>query len=95
MPTRKLDRNIAFNYLQRDVPEGYEYGLELYYSGDEGKTWVPLKAQVNAADNLAVARMRGSGLYVLATSVDVPLTGNATGNWLPTRSLRSARSRRR
>jgi hypothetical protein len=72
----ELDRNIAFNYLPRDVPEGYEYGIELYYSGDEGKMWVPLKAQVNSADNLAVARMGGSGFYVLATSVDVPLTGN-------------------
>ncbi len=71
-----INRNITFNYLQRDVPAGYEFGLDVYFSADEGKTWRPLKADVNAADNLAVATdMPGSGLYVLAASVDVPLAG--------------------
>ena len=31
---RDIERTIAFNYLQRDVPDGYEYTLKIYYSPD-------------------------------------------------------------
>ena len=61
------------------MPPGYEFGLKIYYSGDGGKTWAPLiNQQISQGDNLVVARMAGSGLYALATSVDIPFN---RGGW--------------
>jgi hypothetical protein len=66
-------RTIAFNYLQRDVPDGYEHTLQLYYSGDEGQTWRRLETKLDAAENLATAPAEASGLYALIATVDIPL----------------------
>jgi hypothetical protein len=73
---RDIERAIAFNYLQRDVPEGYEYTLKIYYSPDglEG-SWVRLDTILDRGENLAIAPVQTSGLYVLAATVDLELPG--------------------
>ena len=70
--TKALPRTIGFNYLQREVPPGYEHTLQLYYSPDEGKTWSRLPTELDVAENLATAPADDSGLYMLASSIDIP-----------------------
>lgn len=70
-------RTIAFEYLQRDVPDGYEYALSLYYLPDGNANWQRLDTQVDLAENLATARMpendvQSQGIYVLAATVVLP-----------------------
>ncbi|MCI0395709.1 MAG: FG-GAP-like repeat-containing protein, partial [Chloroflexi bacterium] len=71
-------RSIAFGYLQTDVPGGdlYEYVLQIYYSPDEGQSWQPLPTELDTLDNLAAATMpaanQGGGLYVLASTIELP-----------------------
>jgi hypothetical protein len=68
-------RNIAFTYLARDVPKGYEHTLRIYHSPDEGESWRALDTWLDTEENLAVAPVETPGLYVLAASVDIPLAG--------------------
>ena len=70
--TRPLPRTIGFNYLQREVPPGYEHALQLYHSPDEGNTWSRLPTQLDISENLATAPADDSGLYMLAASIDIP-----------------------
>ena len=73
---RDIERAIAFNYLQRDVPDGYEYTLKIYYSPDGlPGSWVRLDTRLDREENLAVAPLQTSGLYVLAATVDLELPG--------------------
>ena len=72
-----LERTIVFNYLQREVPEGYEQALQLYFSPDEGGTWTRLNTRLDMAENEATASAERTGIYVLAASLDIPL--QATG----------------
>ncbi|MCO6450961.1 MAG: VCBS repeat-containing protein [Caldilineales bacterium] len=68
-----VDRTIGFNYLRRDVPDGYEHTLQIYYSPDEGQTWSVLPSRLDTDENLVTAPADESGLYVSAASVDIPL----------------------
>ncbi len=70
--TRPMPRTIGFNYLQREVPPGYEHTLQLYYSPDEGATWDRLPTELDTDENLATAPADNSGLYMLASSIDIP-----------------------
>jgi hypothetical protein len=70
--TKALPRTIGFNYLQREVLPGYEHTLQLYYSSDEGKAWSRLPTDLDVAENLATAPADDSGLYMLASSIDIP-----------------------
>jgi hypothetical protein len=70
--TQPLPRTIGFNYLQREVPPGYEHTLQLYYSTDEGKSWSRLPTELDTDENLATAPADDSGLYMLAASIDIP-----------------------
>ena len=72
--TRPMPRTIGFNYLQREVPPGYEHTLQLYYSPDEGKTWHLLPTELDTNENLATAPADDSGLYMLASSIDIPFS---------------------
>ena len=70
-------RTIAFHYLQREVPEGYEQTLTLYYSPDEGRTWQRLATDLDVEENLASAFMprnaqAGQGIYALQAAVEMP-----------------------
>ncbi len=67
-----ISRTIAFNYLRREVPEGYEQNLQIYYSPDEGVTWERRPTYLDVNENLATAPADVSGLYVLAAAVDIP-----------------------
>ncbi len=66
-------RSIEFAYYQREVPEGYEHTLTIYYSPDEGATWTRLPTHRDPAENQATAKADQSGLYVLAAAVEIPL----------------------
>ncbi len=68
----KVPRSIAFNYLQREAPPGYEHALTLYFSPDEGRVWQALATDLDSEENTATASATESGLYVLAASVDLP-----------------------
>jgi len=65
-------RSIEFAYYQREVPEGYEHTLTIYYSPDEGVTWTRLPTQRDPAENQATAKAEQSGLYVLVAGVEIP-----------------------
>jgi hypothetical protein len=65
-------RSIEFVYYQREVPEGYEHTLTIYYSPDEGATWTRLPTHRDPAENEATAKADRSGLYVLAAGVEIP-----------------------
>ena len=69
----QADRAIAFDYLQREVPPGYEYTLTIYYSPDDGLTWQRLPTRLEQQYNRATAVMPGgSGLYGLFATVEMP-----------------------
>jgi hypothetical protein len=65
-------RSIEFAYYQREVPEGYEHTLTIYYSPDEGATWVRLPTQRDPGENQVTAKAEQSGLYVLVAGVEIP-----------------------
>ncbi len=92
--TRPLPRTIGFNYLQREVPPGYEHTLQLYYSPDEGNTWRRLPTELDVNENLATAPADKSGLYMLAASIDIPFT-QPDGICSPIRCRRHGRSAKR
>lgn len=68
---------IAFHYLQREAPAGYEYTLHLYYSPDNGATWQRLPTLLNIDENLAAAQIpvnaqKGAGIYALMATLTMP-----------------------
>ena len=67
------ERIMAFHYLRREVPPGYEHTLQVYYSADDGATWERLKTDLYADQNLAMVAANNSGIYALAAAVDIPL----------------------
>jgi hypothetical protein len=64
--------SILFQYLERDVPSGQEFGLRVYYSPDEGQTWQRLETELDTDRNLASAEMRGGGIYALVSTIEIP-----------------------
>ena len=71
-------RVIAFDYLQRDAPAGYEHTLRVYYSPDDGESWQRLETGLETAYNQATAvmpqdgEMHGEGIYALLATVEMP-----------------------
>lgn len=72
-------RAMVLNYLQRDVPEGYEHTLYVYYSPDEGATWLRLATERDTDHNQATAQMPddeatsyGQGIYAVLSTIDMP-----------------------
>jgi len=68
---------IAFHYLQREAPAGYEYTLNLYYSPDNGASWQRLPTLLDTEENLAAAQIpvneqRGAGIYTLMATLEMP-----------------------
>jgi len=68
----KTPRTIEFGYLQREVPQGYENMLMVYFFGDDGRGWQRRQTNLDVEDNQATAPADESGLYVLVTTVEVP-----------------------
>ncbi|MEZ4767292.1 MAG: VCBS repeat-containing protein [Caldilineales bacterium] len=67
------ERVMAFHYLRREVPPGYEHTLKVYYSADDGATWQRMPTDLYPGQNLATVAADDSGMYVLAAAVDIPL----------------------
>ncbi|MBN1658469.1 MAG: VCBS repeat-containing protein [Anaerolineae bacterium] len=72
-------RAIAFNYLERNAPAGFEEALYVYYSPDDGANWQRLPTTRDTNHNQASAVMPdspdtgyGEGLYALACTIDMP-----------------------
>jgi hypothetical protein len=70
-------RVLNFDYLQRDVPDGYEYTLAIYYRAEGGSGWQRLPTTVDVAYNRASARMpdngvNSQGIYALIATVELP-----------------------
>ncbi|MCB0190228.1 MAG: hypothetical protein KDE31_38410, partial [Caldilineaceae bacterium] len=80
--TTTLTRAVVFQYLQRDVPDGYEHTLTLYYLPDEQgdnpeNAWQrlptgPLESGVDPHENLAATPFRGAGIYALMATASLP-----------------------
>ncbi|HSH05284.1 MAG TPA: FG-GAP-like repeat-containing protein [Anaerolineae bacterium] len=76
--SQPVDRNIAFNYLQTEVPGGNsdEHLINIYYSPDNGQSWQRLPTTQDPLDNLATATMpsaqNGDGIYLLASTLTMP-----------------------
>lgn len=80
--TTAFTGTIAFHYLEREVPKGYEHTLTIYYrvndslpSGDPG--WQRLPTFLDTKENLATARMPqhghdNQGIYALMATVEMP-----------------------
>ncbi|HSH01197.1 MAG TPA: hypothetical protein VLL52_01675, partial [Anaerolineae bacterium] len=70
--TTPITRTIAFDYLQRQTPPGYETTLNIYVSYDEGQTWQPLPTTLDTDDNRAIALMDTNspeGIYALIATL--------------------------
>ncbi|MBX3011890.1 MAG: VCBS repeat-containing protein [Caldilineaceae bacterium] len=77
-----MARTIAFQYLDRETPKGYEQTLTIYYlpadatAGDRA-AWQRLPTYLDVDENLAAARMpenhrQGQGTYALLATVEMP-----------------------
>ncbi len=66
------DAGILFRYLARDVPPGYESHLRVYFSPDEGVTWVRQPTELDIYRNHASAQVMGEGIYLLIATVTLP-----------------------
>lgn len=73
--------SLNVSYFHRDVPDGLEPFLKMYWYNEENKDdpmtrgWEALSSELNQDDNLVSAVTKGSGLYALMTSVEVELGG--------------------
>jgi hypothetical protein len=67
--------SIAFNYLNRDVPSNQGQWLKIYYFDEAKATWTRLTTTLSTDpnQNIASAPAPGRGLYVLASSIEIPL----------------------
>jgi hypothetical protein len=65
-------RFIAFTYLQRDVPEGYEHVLNLYFLPDGSDEWMRLPS-TRFVENLVVADLQAAGgTYAVMATLEMP-----------------------
>jgi hypothetical protein len=65
--------SISFAYVGSEVPVGQEEWIKLYYQAELSTTWHMLPTQLDTYHNTASAPAQGEGLYVLMTSIEIPL----------------------
>ena len=71
-PAVTAPRVIGFNYLQRDVPEGYEHTLAIYYMPAGESSWQRLDT-VLYVENLVVADLQAeNGTYAIMSTLALP-----------------------
>jgi hypothetical protein len=71
-PTIDDERIITLTYLQRDVPEGYEHTLNVYFLEEGGSEWKRLDTK-RYVENLVVAELENSdGTYAVMSTVKMP-----------------------
>ncbi len=67
------DRFISFTYLQRDVPDGYEDTLKIYFLEDGGDVWQPVSDTKGFVENLIVATLQpDDGVYAVVSTIEMP-----------------------
>lgn len=69
--------SLSFRYLGRDVPPGEERFLKVFYYEESSGQWTPLETTLDTVQNAAASVAQGPGLYVLMSTIPIPLT--ATG----------------
>jgi hypothetical protein len=75
-------RIVSFTYLQRDVPEGYEHTLQVYFLADGVSTWQPLTNSVGFVENQIVANLQmQDGVYAVFATVGDPALALTPGAW--------------
>ena len=69
-----VPRTLAYDYLQRDVPDGYEHTLNIYFLAEGSTEWQRLTTTVDRDENRAISDMPldGGGIYVLVTTIEMP-----------------------
>ena len=71
-PNVQDDRIIGLTYLQRDVPEGFEHTLTVYFLPDESDVWQRLETE-QYVENLVVADLQDTnGTYAVMATVEMP-----------------------
>jgi hypothetical protein len=65
--------SISFAYLGSEVPSGQEEWIKVYYQAPLSTTWQVLPTQLDTYHNTASAPVAGEGMYVLMTSVEIPI----------------------
>ncbi|MBN1246021.1 MAG: VCBS repeat-containing protein [Anaerolineae bacterium] len=69
-----IGTSISFSYLGSEVPPGEESWLKIYYNDESVPgNWQPLETTRDMDYNHAVADAQGPGLYVLMSSLEIPL----------------------
>jgi hypothetical protein len=72
VPGVTATRTIAVTYLQKDVPEGYEHTLTLYYLPSGSQQWQRLPTR-RFVENLVVADLQPeAGVYAVMSTVALP-----------------------
>ncbi|MCB8928748.1 MAG: LamG domain-containing protein, partial [Ardenticatenaceae bacterium] len=77
---QETERFISFTYLQREVPEGYEHTLKIYFLPEGGTSWELITNTVGLVENLIVGPLKNEdGTYAVMASLDdmPPLTANS------------------
>jgi hypothetical protein len=67
--------SISFNYTAGMVPPGEETFLQVYYYQESNGQWLPLQTNLDTEGDAAIAPMQNAGLYVLLSSIQIPLYG--------------------
>jgi hypothetical protein len=65
--------SISFAYLGSEVPSGQEGWVKVYYQAPMSATWQVLPTRLDTYHNTASAPVAGEGMYVLMTSVEIPI----------------------
>ena len=71
-PAVVAPRVIGFNYLQREVPAGYEHTLAIYFLPEGETNWQRLDT-LRYVENLVVARLQeANGVYAVMSTIAMP-----------------------
>jgi hypothetical protein len=71
-PSVASPRVIGFNYLQREVPPGYEHTLAIYFLPDGRAVWQRLET-IRYVENLVVAELQETnGVYAVMSTLVMP-----------------------
>jgi len=66
------ERVIGFNYLQREVPAGYEHTLAIYFLPEGSAIWQRLET-IRYVENLVVAKLQKTdGVYTVMSTLAMP-----------------------
>ncbi|MFN2137334.1 MAG: hypothetical protein ACK2UK_15345, partial [Candidatus Promineifilaceae bacterium] len=67
------ERIIGITYLQREVPEGYEHTVAVYFLPEGGDKWQRLDDSRRYVENLVVADLQdGPGTYAVMSTIEMP-----------------------